>query len=80
MAGLRVPEDLSVTGFDNITFSAYTTPGLTTFDQPKRSIGVEAAQLLLDLLNSSSQHPNMARKVKVLKGNLLVRQSTASPA
>ncbi len=35
-ADLRVPEDISVTGFDNIVFSAYTHPPLTTFDQPKR--------------------------------------------
>jgi DNA-binding LacI/PurR family transcriptional regulator len=50
-AGLRVPEDISLTGFDNIVFSAYTNPPLTTLDQPKKFIGAEAARLLLDLLN-----------------------------
>jgi DNA-binding LacI/PurR family transcriptional regulator len=79
-AGIRVPEQLSVTGFDNITYSAFTSPSLTTFDQPKRSIGREAAQLLLDLLKPENEEPSETQNVKVLKGELLVRASTASPA
>lgn len=79
-AGIRVPEDISVTGFDNISFSEFMIPSLTTFDQPKRSIGVEAAQLLLDLLNSDLSNFPQHQKVKILKGKLLVRNSTASPA
>ena len=77
--GLRVPEDIAVTGFDNITFSAYTNPPLTTFDQPKRSIGLEAAQLLLDLLASGDHSDPPTQQVKVLKGRLLERASTAPP-
>jgi DNA-binding LacI/PurR family transcriptional regulator len=77
-AGLKVPEDMSITGFDNITYSAFTHPSLTTFDQPKRSIGMEAAQLLLDLLNSENIKSPLTPKVKILKGNLLVRDSTSS--
>ncbi len=76
---IRVPEDLSVTGFDNITFSAYTSPPLTTLDQPKYSIGNEAAELLLDLLNQKTDHSIQVNREKVLKGNLLVRNSTSSP-
>lgn len=76
-AGVRVPEDLSVTGFDNITFAAYTHPALTTFDQPKTSIGSEAALLLLDLLQTGDGKPPDTQQVKVLRGQLLVRQSTA---
>jgi len=78
-AGLRVPEDISVTGFDNITFSDYTTPPLTTIDQPKRSLGREAAELLLDLLKPESDKPGGRQNVKILKGALLVRGSTATP-
>jgi len=77
--GIKVPEEISVTGFDNITYSAFTTPALTTLDQPKRSIGVEAAQLLLDLLNANNGKSPEAAKIKVLKGKLLVRNSTAAP-
>lgn len=74
--GLRVPEDISLAGFDNIVFSAYTNPPLTTFDQPKRFIGSEAARLLLDLLSGAPVQP----KIHMLQGRLLVRQSTAPPA
>jgi DNA-binding LacI/PurR family transcriptional regulator len=77
--GVDVPGEISVTGFDNITYSAFTCPSLTTFDQPKRSIGAEAAQLLLDLLHSDFSQTPPVPKVKVLKGQLLVRDSTASP-
>jgi DNA-binding LacI/PurR family transcriptional regulator len=79
--GIQVPAEFSVTGFDNIVFSAYTNPPLTTFDQPKRFIGAEAARLVLELLNKrpaegSSEQP----RVRKLKGRLLVRESTAQPA
>ena len=77
-AGIKVPEDISITGFDNITFSAYTNPPLTTLDQPKYTIGNEAAQLLLELLKNM-EYSNNTHKEKELKGNLLVRESTTTP-
>jgi len=79
-AGLRIPDDLSVTGFDNITYSAFTAPSLTTFDQPKFSIGQEAAQLLLDLLKAEDGIIPDTPNVKVLQGKLLVRESTGIPS
>jgi DNA-binding LacI/PurR family transcriptional regulator len=80
-AGIRVPEDISITGFDNIVFSAYTNPPLTTLDQPKRFIGAEAARLLLELLDKPLNKEWPAQQnVRILKGQLLVRESTASPA
>ncbi len=79
LAGIQVPEECSVTGFDNIVFSAYTNPPLTTFDQPKNYIGAEAARLVLDLLKSNPENQAPVRKSQTLKGRLLVRESTASP-
>jgi len=76
--GLQVPADISITGFDNIFFSAYTNPPLTTFDQPKRFIGAEAARLVLGLLESDLKQDNMSQ-VHMLKGTLLIRASTAPP-
>jgi LacI family transcriptional regulator/LacI family repressor for deo operon, udp, cdd, tsx, nupC, and nupG len=74
-AGLSVPRDCSVAGFDNIAASAYTQPPLTTFDQPKREIGIQAAQLLLDLLNPANEiRPGPS--IQTLRGTLLVREST----
>jgi DNA-binding LacI/PurR family transcriptional regulator len=78
-AGLAVPENCSVAGFDNITFSAYTHPPLTTLDQPKRQIGSEAARLMLALL-APQDNPPPAQRIQVLKGRLLLRGSTAPPA
>lgn len=79
-SGITVPGECSVVGFDNIQFSAYTNPPLTTFDQPKRHLGEEAARLILGLLATNlAASPNPAPKIQVLRGSLLVRGSTASP-
>jgi LacI family transcriptional regulator len=48
--GLRVPEDLSVVGFDNVPESALSTPALTTINQPLRDMGATALDLLVRLL------------------------------
>jgi DNA-binding LacI/PurR family transcriptional regulator len=79
-AGYKVPGDFSVTGFDNIVYSAYTNPPLTTFDQPKRFIGTEAARLILGLLiPAGDEILPVEPRIRMLKGRLLVRASTASP-
>ncbi|RIK29132.1 MAG: LacI family transcriptional regulator [Anaerolineae bacterium] len=78
--GFRVPEDISITGFDNIVFSNYTNPPLTTFDQPKRFIGQRAAELILSLLSSASDIQIPQQKIQVLRGSLLVRSSSAPPS
>jgi DNA-binding LacI/PurR family transcriptional regulator len=77
-AGIRVPGDFSVAGFDNIVFSAYTNPPLTTLDQPKRDIGIEAARLILGLLDADSGESSPGQEIRKLNGRLLVRGSTAT--
>lgn len=79
LAGLHVPVDLSVTGFDNILYSDYTEPPLTTIDQPKRFLGAEAAKMMVKRLNTTSATTANAGESKKLKGMLLIRQSTAPP-
>jgi DNA-binding LacI/PurR family transcriptional regulator len=80
LAGLHVPGELSVTGFDNIIFSNYTDPPLTTFDQPKKFIGTEAARLVLELLNAPGDDGDSNQpKVQKLCGKLLVRATTTPP-
>jgi DNA-binding LacI/PurR family transcriptional regulator len=49
--GLRVPEDISVVGFDDLPFASLLTPGLTTVRQPAREMGVAAAKLLLSMVD-----------------------------
>ncbi len=79
-AGLKVPEDISVSGFDNILFSAFTNPPLTTFDQPKNSIGAEAARLLLGLLQPTGDGvTTLEPEIRRLRGRLVIRESTAAP-
>jgi LacI family transcriptional regulator/LacI family repressor for deo operon, udp, cdd, tsx, nupC, and nupG len=79
LAGLRVPEDISVTGFDNIMYSDFTIPPLTTIDQPKRFLGAEAGRMMLELLSPDTLSAPDEIKIKRLKGMLLIRQSTAPP-
>jgi DNA-binding LacI/PurR family transcriptional regulator len=77
-ASVSVPGEISVTGFDNIAFSAFTRPALTTFDQPKRFIGAEAARLVIKLIETHQKdEASSEHVVRTLKGRLLVRQSTA---
>jgi DNA-binding LacI/PurR family transcriptional regulator len=78
LAGVHIPQDVSLTGFDNIQFSNFTNPPLTTIDQPKRFLGAEAARMMLSRLTSTCSSDGSI--VKRLKGNLLIRQSTAPPA
>lgn len=75
-SGLRVPDDLSIVGFDDIELSAYTSPPLTTVAQPKEHIGALAVDMLLERVNGRRRD---ARKV-VLQPELRVRASTARHA
>ena len=75
-AGKRVPEDVSVVGFDDIQSAAFQNPGLTTVRQPLRQMGVVAAETLLQRITAPLQN-NYPREI-VVRPELIVRQSTAS--
>lgn len=74
-AGLSVPEDLSVVGFDDIPFASYMYPALTTIAQPKFEMGQQAMQMALALMPA---HAASAAEVSdiVVKGTLIVRSSS----
>jgi len=74
--GLRVPDDLSLVGFDDIAEASATVPKLTTIAQPKRQTGEVAAQLLFNRIESAA--PPRRQKV-VLDHKLVVRGSTGRP-
>ena len=78
-AGLRVPEDLSVVGFDNIPESALTDPPLTTVDQSIQALGEEAVRLLADLIEHPERHGESPVHI-TLPTALVVRRSSAAPA
>lgn len=75
-AGLRVPEDVSVVGFDDIQGAAYLTPRLTTVRQPLRRMGEIAAERLLTKISNVSK--NGAQQVSVAP-ELVIRESTCEP-
>ena len=72
--GLRVPDDLSVVGFDNVPESALSDPPLTTVDQFVQRMGSQAVDMLVGLIRDPSQRP----KHVVLPTRLVVRGSTTS--
>jgi LacI family transcriptional regulator len=71
-AGLRVPDDVSVLGFDDIQSAAYQVPSLTTIRQPLQRMGNTAAQMLLRKLAGDSIPESI-----VVEPELVVRESTA---
>jgi DNA-binding LacI/PurR family transcriptional regulator len=71
-AGLRVPDDISVVGFDDIAGSAYANPGLTTVRQPLVKMGQIAAQTVVDLIEGRGEYvPEIA-----IEPEFVIRQST----
>jgi LacI family transcriptional regulator len=56
-AGLSIPRDLSVVGFDNITAAAYAPPGLTTFEARTRDSAREIAGMLVQVIEKKSAEP-----------------------
>lgn len=72
-AGVSVPEDVSVTGLDNLRFGAFASPPLTTIDVPIQETGETAMQLMLDLLRD----PASAAREVIVPHRLIVRESTA---
>jgi DNA-binding LacI/PurR family transcriptional regulator len=69
-AGVRIPEDLSVVGFDDLPMAAWAQPGLTTVRQPIVEKGRQAARLLIDSLAGKAVHsPNPLPTELILRGS-----------
>lgn len=73
--GIRVPEDFSIVGFDDLASSRYLNPPLTTISQPMREIGMRAVKLLLAIIEGVDV-PHQ----QTLEFSLMLRGSTAAPA
>jgi DNA-binding LacI/PurR family transcriptional regulator len=71
--GLRVPQDVSVMGFDDIPGAAFNTPTLTTVRQPLARMGQVAAQTLLERIAGKNDYPSEI----AIEPELVVRESTA---
>jgi len=73
--GLRVPEDISLVGFDDIPFARYCDPPLTTIAQPAEAFGQKAVEMLIALIEKKP----LAQRHVVLPFELTLRRSTAAP-
>jgi LacI family transcriptional regulator len=71
-AGLRVPQDISVIGFNDLFHATHMMPGLTTMQVPHRAMGVRAAQMLLDMVINGV----MPERPTLLPTTLIAREST----
>ena len=71
--GIRIPEDISIVGFDDMPLASLTGPALTTIQQPKYELGTTAALKLLEMIGGT-------RPVDcILQPQLIVRESTCPP-
>lgn len=71
--GYRIPDDVSVVGFDDLPYAEMSYPGLTTIAQPKYPVGEHAMSLLLRMMHGQPVSPVL------LEPQLILRQSTAAP-
>jgi LacI family transcriptional regulator len=70
--GIRIPQDLSIAGFDGILSSGVTEPALTTVRQPMLRMGALAAESLIELIENGSEQPIQ----RTLPVRLITRAST----
>lgn len=75
-AGLRVPQDISVVGFDGIALSEFSSPPLTTVAQDFDQIGVQLVRLVLGQVRHGTE---VVRDRVLVPTDLVVRASTAPP-
>lgn len=73
--GQRVPEDVSIVGFDDMQSAAFHIPSLTTIRQPLHEMGTVAARILLQRIRSQASFPD----VVPIHPELIIRESTCPP-
>ncbi|HEX7727525.1 MAG TPA: LacI family DNA-binding transcriptional regulator [Terracidiphilus sp.] len=76
-AGIRVPEDCSIVGFDDVLPGAVTTPGLTTIRQPLKQMGLRAAKWCVDAIGTHVDGSKRSVQTYKAEPELVVRSSSA---
>lgn len=69
--GIRVPDDIAISGFNNLSFSQYVSPSLTTVDNQHAVVGELAVDLLMNMLNGKNLHAALS-----VRPSLVIREST----
>jgi LacI family transcriptional regulator len=77
-AGIRVPDQCSVVGFDDVSPSAIYSPALTTVRQPMEIMGTAAATIVLDAINAGLEKKPIPTINRIIVPELIVRESTRS--
>jgi LacI family transcriptional regulator len=77
--GRKVPDDCSVTGFDDVASAAYYNPPLTTVRQGMEELGSAAVELLLKAIEDSAQNKQPTAENRRIQPRLVVRESTSCP-
>jgi LacI family transcriptional regulator, galactose operon repressor len=75
-AGLKVPEDCSVIGFDDVNPAAFSVPSLTTVRQPMEALGSAAVGIVMDGINAAREDREFESMHRKLAPELVVREST----
>jgi len=75
-AGIRVPEQCSVIGFDDVAPAALYTPALTTVRQPMENMGTIAVSLIVDGINSLLEKREVSVVHRRIAPELVIREST----
>jgi DNA-binding LacI/PurR family transcriptional regulator len=78
-AGLRVPEDYSVLGFDDVLQASVATPGITTIRQPLKEMGLLAAEWVLKEVTAQEQKSEPITQLYKAQPELVVRMSSSRP-
>ncbi len=65
--GMKIPEDISIIGFDGIDYTQFFHPSITTVDQPEESMAKQSVDLLYKLINNKCEHQHIVLNTKLLK-------------
>jgi LacI family transcriptional regulator len=79
-AGLRVPQDCSVIGFDDIPAAAFYNPALTSVREHMQDLASTGAEILMEAIRAARKNQAVVPVQKKIKPDLIVRESTAPPA
>ena len=77
-AGIRVPEECSVIGFDDVAISGLSAPALTTVRQPLETMGGAAVNIVMEAIKASHENRDWSVVSQKLHPELVIRDSTAS--
>ncbi len=77
-AGIRVPDQCSVIGFDDVPLAAISAPALTTVRQPLETMGSTAVNIVMEAIKAGQENREWTAVIQKLPPELVIRESTRS--